>query len=236
MQIDYAWIDTCCIDKTCSAELNEAINSMFKWYEQALMCYAFLSDLAPGAELEEALADCRWFTRGWCLQELLAPNEVIFFDRQWTAVGTRFKLKDLISKITRIDEHVLIDSQRMYELPIARRMSWAARRHTTRVEDQAYCLLGLFEVNMPMLYGEGDRAFLRLQEEVIKRSSDLSIFHNSYTIDENKLTQVNRKYLYGRWTSSSANRPMRQRNPFALDHSESETDDAELAWISNSGR
>jgi hypothetical protein len=175
--IRYVWIDTCCIDKTSSSELSEAINSMYQWYQKARVCFAFLADLhAEPGSLDTDLQRCRWFTRGWCLQELLAPRKVDFFDASWNPIGSKADLTTLISKITRIDEQVLIDSSLIHSIPAARRMSWAASRETTREEDIAYCLLGIFDVNMPMLYGEGPRAFIRLQEEIIKASNDLSIF------------------------------------------------------------
>jgi hypothetical protein len=224
---EYAWVDTCCIDKSSSAELQEAINSMFKWYQQAKICYAYLTDLPSGSNLSKSLPRCRWFTRGWCLQELIAPPEVRFFDEGWTDIGTRTSCTRLISRITRIPLGVLENSQRMYDMPVARRMSWASTRHTTRVEDQAYCLLGLFDVNMPMLYGEGPKAFLRLQEEIMKRSSDLSIFHNSSTIDESPEDEHNRRKLYGKWEFPAAeNFTVCPRTP--QDGSESETDDLEV--------
>jgi hypothetical protein len=237
----WVWIDTCCIDKTSSAELNEAINSMFKWYQEAGICYAYLSDLPAGADLDACLPKCRWFFRGWCLQELLAPTDLLFLDTAWTTVGSRSGLRKIISQITRIDEDVVVDSKRMYDLPIARRMSWAATRSTTRVEDQAYCLLGIFDVNMPMLYGEGEKEFFRLQEEIIKRSNDLSIFHNSSTIDESQSDRFNRTSVYARcdyqslrdvhWLPRTVTHGTRDRL-----YSESETEGDELERMSVSRR
>ncbi len=175
--IRYAWVDTCCIDKTSSSELSEAINSMYQWYQKAEVCYALLGDLdASFGICETDLPRCRWFTRGWCLQELIAPRKVEFFDVNWNYIGTRASLKTLISRITRVDEQVLDDHNLVSSIPVGRRMSWAAGRGTTREEDIAYCLLGIFNVNMPMLYGEGREAFMRLQREIIKTSNDLSIF------------------------------------------------------------
>ncbi|KAI1131015.1 HET domain protein [Nemania abortiva] len=176
--IQYVWVDTCCIDKTSSAELTEAINSMFNWYRDAKVCYAWLADLPAATEepIESALRKCRWFTRGWTLQELLAPRHVEFYDRNWEFRGTKKDLKDLVADASQIGPDVLENPDGLYRHPIAQRMSWAAKRQTTRLEDMAYCLIGIFEVNMPMLYGEGPRAFLRLQEEVVKDTNDLSIF------------------------------------------------------------
>ena len=178
--IGYCWVDTCCIVKTSSAELTESINSMFDWYKQAKVCFAFLADFDLDVDVAESVASriekCRWFTRGWCLQELIAPRELRFYDCNWRLVGTKRSLRGPISKITSVDQDVLEDSSRLFSSPIARRMSWASNRQTTRIEDMAYSLLGIFDINMPMLYGEGEKAFLRLQEEIIKKSNDLSIF------------------------------------------------------------
>jgi hypothetical protein len=164
--------------QSSSAELNEAINSMFKWYNNARVCYTYLSDfdLDVAESVVSHLEYCRWFTRGWCLQELIAPSELLFYDRNWQFIGTKVSLRGLISRIARIDEEVLIDFNCLYTTPVARRMSWASSRKTTREEDTAYSLLGIFDVNLPMLYGEGTKAFIRLQEEIIKKSNDLSLF------------------------------------------------------------
>lgn len=179
--LKYAWIDTCCIDKTSSAELTEAINSMFQWYRDAVVCYAWLADLpkdqatvqlSPGSRLK----NCRWFTRGWTLQELIAPRHVEFYDQEWNLRGTKADLSDMITEITKISGDVLRDPERLYQISVAQRMSWAATRQTTRIEDIAYCMLGIFDVNMPMLYGEGSRAFIRLQEEIAKDTNDFSLF------------------------------------------------------------
>jgi hypothetical protein len=175
---EYAWVDTCCIDKSSSAELSEAINSMFQWYRRADVCLVYLSDLSPNSDIDDCMPRCRWFTRGWCLQELIAPKDVRFYNNSWQHIGHKSttRLKGLISRITKIDQAVLSDATLLPTLSVARRMSWSSQRVTTRPEDIAYCLLGIFEINMPMLYGEGEKAFLRLQEEIIKRSNDLSIF------------------------------------------------------------
>lgn len=173
--IPYAWIDTCCINKADIPELTESINSMFKWYQKAYVCYAYISDWEPGAGVA-AFCDCKWFTRGWCLQELVAPYSVQFFDRGWNYCGDKSSLKHHIAKITRIDLDVLGESRLIHYKTVAQRMSWAAQRETSKVEDLAYCLLGIFNVSMPMLYGEGERAFMRLQEEIIKETNDLTVF------------------------------------------------------------
>ncbi|KAK0634092.1 heterokaryon incompatibility protein-domain-containing protein, partial [Immersiella caudata] len=172
---DYAWVDTCCIDKTSSAELSEAINSMYRWYQNADICYAYLSDVpSSGARRFE---ESRWFTRGLTLQELIAPSRIIFFDQTWVEIGTKTTLGEMIMHRTGIPFAVLNgDPGAVERATVAQRMSWASTRQTTRVEDIAYCLLGIFGVNMPLLYGEGERAFIRLQEEIIKISDDHSIF------------------------------------------------------------
>ncbi|KAJ3566642.1 hypothetical protein NPX13_g7063 [Xylaria arbuscula] len=141
--IKYAWVDTCCIDKTSSAELSEAINSMFNWYRDAKVCYAWLEDLpVQSAEpIESSLRKCRWFTRGWTLQELLAPRRVEFYDSHWGFRGTKGDLKALIVDASQIESNVLEYPDTIFRLPIAQRMSWAAMRETTRLEDMAYCLI-----------------------------------------------------------------------------------------------
>ncbi|KAK0752765.1 heterokaryon incompatibility protein-domain-containing protein [Schizothecium vesticola] len=312
-KIEWAWVDTCCIDKSSSAELTEAINSMFRWYAESAVCYAYLSDLVGGTrrrneggrdrkqeeeetrrkreeerkrrdeedgstsrerrerarhdgkrkdepspgpsdakdkhggtinwDIEsdarteasdknesdgrlherhrrdsssssstfltatrrreearrktpspspsrpqpldplsrqqriEKLARCRWFTRGWTLQELIAPRLLGFYNSTWRFQGEKSTLAPELSEITHISPRVLTNAALLATIPVAQRMSWAATRQTTRAEDLAYCLLGLFHVQIPLLYGEGGtKAFVRLQEEIIKESNDLSLF------------------------------------------------------------
>ncbi|KAN0098906.1 HET domain containing protein, partial [Hyaloscypha variabilis] len=178
---EFAWIDSCCIDKSSSAELSEAINSMFRWYQNAEMCYAYLSDVFridsrdDSRDLAEVSASM-WFTRGWTLQELLAPEIVIFYNHDWVELGTKASMAALISSITNIEPDFLTGARGMQRACVAQKMSWASRRKTTRLEDTAYSLMGLFDVNMPLLYGEGKKAFYRLQLEIIKSSADESIF------------------------------------------------------------
>ena len=177
---EFAWVDTCCIDKTSSADLAEAINSMFPWYAGSEICYTYLADY-DASDTNARLSGSRWFTRGWALQELIAPGNVHFYDQSWGLIGTKDVLGQQISLITGIEHEVLLASKDrrledvLDQLPVARKMSWAAKRETTRIEDTAYCLLGIFGVNLPLLYGEGDRAFIRLQEEVLKTKNDLSL-------------------------------------------------------------
>lgn len=175
----HLWVDTCCIDKSSSAELSEAINSMYAWYEESEVCIAYLDDAIAGEDVAMAGSAFRrsvWFTRGWTLQELVAPGEVLFFDRDWAQLGSKAELGSLISEITGIRAQVLesgLDSQRT---SVAEIMSWARGRQTTRKEDRAYSLMGLFKVNMPLLYGEGSRAFIRLQHDIMRNTNDQSIF------------------------------------------------------------
>ncbi|KAF5486401.1 Vegetative incompatibility protein HET-E-1 [Colletotrichum fructicola] len=183
-ELHHIWIDTCCIDKTSSAELTEAINSMMA--------------VGLGQNYkEDAFRRSRWFTRGWTLQELLAPSKLIFISTEWTRFGTRDEMAYVVSDITGIDTEFLHPPEgkenndfsannmatastrslraRLDSASIAQRMSWASKRRTTRVEDAAYCLLGIFDINMPLLYGEGPKAFLRLQEQIMMQSDDQSL-------------------------------------------------------------
>ncbi|MCJ1477242.1 hypothetical protein MMC13_005913 [Lambiella insularis] len=170
----YVWIDTCCIDKQSSTELNEAINSMYRWYQGAESCYVYLDDVDQ-RDWESSIASSKWFTRGWTLQELLAPRRVLFYDREWRLLGDKKDLARHISRTTGIDSSVL-ETGSLDGYSVAQKMSWASRRFTTVIEDGAYCLMGIFGVNIPLLYGEGERAFQRLQEEIIKYNDDQTIF------------------------------------------------------------
>ncbi|KAL9046038.1 MAG: hypothetical protein Q9214_001032 [Letrouitia sp. 1 TL-2023] len=173
--IQYLWVDTCCIDKRDKAELDESLNSMFNWYKQAKVCYAFLSDVERSAKDREfAFEHSRWFTRGWTLQELLAPTHLVFLDRSWNEIGTKETFKGQISSATYIKENHLFGN--FQSACIATKMSWAAKRETRRPEDIAYCLLGIFGVNMPIQYGEGQNAFIRLQKVLLTETPDESIF------------------------------------------------------------
>ena len=174
----WAWVDACCIDKSSSAELSEAINSMFKWYGHAGACLVYLDDVdnEDPHRLDSSFRKSRWFTRGWMLQELLAPKWLIFFSKSWSYLGTRESLLRLLSDMTGIPMDALSHSSSLHSFSIAQRMSWAAKRQTTRAEDRAYSLMGLFDIFMPIIYGEGGAAFRRLQLEIIQRSSDQTIF------------------------------------------------------------
>ncbi|KAK2027485.1 hypothetical protein LX32DRAFT_683833 [Colletotrichum zoysiae] len=211
--LDYLWIDTCCINKDSSAELSEAINSMFAWYECSVKCYAYLSDIEHpegpplsergGGEQRRTLSRSRWFARGWTLQELLAPREVLFFSAEWNLLGSRRSLADAIQSVTNIDCQYLHRRARkpLSAASVAERMSWLSCRRTTRVEDMAYCVLGIFDINMPLLYGEGAKAFTRLQEEILRTSTDQSLFAWSWTESDP-----------GSWVSMLAPSPRNFRN------------------------
>ena len=180
----YAWIDTCCIDKLSSAELSEAINSMYRWYQRAEICFVHLFDLPAGVPLKQALPKCRWLRRGWTLQELIAPRIVHFFDQQWVLRESKVEIADQLSELTGIPTGVLTHEAPLSSMAVAARMSWAAHRECTRIEDRAYSLLGIFGLNMPLLYGEEENAFRRLQEEIIRSINDLSIL--AWTLSPNE--------------------------------------------------
>ena len=175
MSLEYCWVDTCCIDKSSSAELSEAINSMYHWYKDAQICFVTLGDVEYSSRDPSVIGSSRWFKRGWTLQELLAPSNVVFYTRTWARIGTKWELRVVISAASGIDQSALTGLQ-LKEFSVARRMFWASNRETTRREDRAYSLLGIFNVHMPLLYGEGNRAFVRLQEEIMKTSHDHSLF------------------------------------------------------------
>ena len=173
------WIDTPCIDKTSSAELSEAINSMYEWYRLSTVCYAFLHDVDSSEEPHEDLSSFRrsiWHTRGWTLQELIAPATVVFLCKKWRMIGGKHRLANLLQNVTGIDANVLTHSRPLRGISVAQRMFWASKRQTTRKEDEAYCLMGIFGIQIPIIYGEGQKAFLRLQEEILKQIPDQSIF------------------------------------------------------------
>ena len=173
--LEYVWVDTCCIDKTNSGELSEAINSMFRWYQRSQVCFVYLADYKYEGIRNYFPSDCRWLGRGWTLQEMLASSRIHFYDQDWYPLGTKADFATQIERITRIPTHAILGLAPPSSYSVAQRMSWAARRETARIEDQAYSLLGLFDINMPLIYGEGIKAFHRLQEEIIKHNGDLSI-------------------------------------------------------------
>jgi len=189
-ELGYSWIwcDTCCIDKTSSSELQESINSMFRWYKDSAVCLVYLNDVQPintdevifdtqvtHSAASNAFTKCRWASRGWTLQELVAPTSVRFYYQDWSLMGDKREFVEELSSATGIPIFVLENGD-VSEISLAERMSWASERTTTRVEDIAYCLLGIFDIQMPLLYGEGEKAFVRLQEEILKTTDDYSLF------------------------------------------------------------
>ncbi|KAL6892130.1 hypothetical protein GGI43DRAFT_196890 [Trichoderma evansii] len=212
--LGYAWIDTCCIDKTNLVELSEAINSMFRWYQDAAICYVFLSDVSSDEDPQKAGSNfrkSRWFRRGWTLQELLAPKIIRFYGsitlsntrrtqeiingnviHEWRPLGTKGSMSTTISSITSIPREYLLGVAQLHTASVAQRMSWAANRETKRKEDIAYCLLGIFNITMPMIYGEGgDQAFFRLQEQIMKVIGDDSILAWGFT-NESSATKTSK--------------------------------------------
>ncbi|KAF2260607.1 HET-domain-containing protein [Lojkania enalia] len=174
--LQYFWIDTCCIDKSNHVELQDAINSMFRWYQNAEKCYVYLSDvLIAKRKASDEFSECtwetafrgsKWFTRGWTLQELLAPRSVGFFSREGKLLGNKTTLERQIHEITGIN-HLALRGTPLYEFSVETRLSWAKGRKTTRKEDRAYSLLGIFGIYMSLIYGEGeDNAFKRLQKKI----------------------------------------------------------------------
>ncbi|KAK7219819.1 hypothetical protein V2G26_007822 [Clonostachys chloroleuca] len=193
---DHIWVDTCCIDKSSSAELSEAINSMYRWYAEADVCYAYLADVPPAGTEDifqqgSKFRQSRWFTRGWTLQELIASPNVEFLASDWTYLGAKtgdLDFTKLLVDITGIQLEVLTREMSPQDVSVAARMHWAADRQTSRIEDIAYCLLGIFDVNMPLLYGEGKRSFIRLQEAILAKEDDQSIFAWHTDLDDTDAT------------------------------------------------
>jgi hypothetical protein len=173
--LQYFWVDTCCIDKKNAVELGAAINSMFRWYQNAARCYVYFSDVSKSdtraddqRAWEEAFRKSRWFTRGWTLQEIIAPKLVDFFSLEGERLGSKLSLESKIHEITGIEKNAL-RGDALSNFSIKERMSWAKRRNTTIEEDEAYCLIGVFDVSMVPNYGERrDQAFRRLEEEIHK--------------------------------------------------------------------
>jgi Heterokaryon incompatibility protein (HET) len=194
--LQYCWVDTCCIDKSNNTELSEAINSMFRWYRNAAKCYVYLSDVStndhdqadPSLQSWQALQGSRWFTRGWTLQELIAPKSVEFFCSNGKRLGDKDSLERQLHEITGIAVLALRGTP-LSEFSINERMSWAKNRATKRDEDKSYSLLGIFDIHMPLIYGEGaENAFIRLQEEIYKRP-------RKHQLDELSATSNSRKRL-----------------------------------------
>ena len=201
--LQHFWVDTCCIDKRSSAVLSEAIISMFSWYQHAAKCYVDLSDVSRPAfdvndkfnqlPCEMAFRKSRWFTRGWTLQELLAPASVKFFSKDWEQLGDKKSLERVIYEITGIPIRALRGSP-LSTFNVEERLSWAEKRETTREEDKAYSLLGIFDIQIPVLYGEGrEKAFKRLRGEIDKpeigerKTSRLTIKASANRITQNSV-------------------------------------------------
>lgn len=173
----YFWIDTCCINKRSETELSEAINSMFRWYEMATRCYVYLSDVSLSSDeqssphsWQSAFRKSRWFTRGWTLQELIAPRVVEFFTKDGQRLGDKASVELIVQDVTGIDMMAL-RGYPLSEFSVEERKSWAEHRITKKPEDEIYSLLGIFGVTMPLIYGEGkSRACKRLDEEISKLS------------------------------------------------------------------
>ncbi|KAF2647145.1 HET-domain-containing protein, partial [Lophiostoma macrostomum CBS 122681] len=170
--LQYFWVDTCCIDKSSSAELSEAINSMFRWYRDAAKCYVYLSDVSVSGidefrrRWKPEFKRSRWFTRGWTLQELIAPKSVEFFSKEGQRLGDKQNLEQTLYEISGIAIQALRGSP-LSHFSAKERLSWAANRQTKREEDEAYSLLGIFDIYMPAIYGEGRKGALnRLQKEI----------------------------------------------------------------------
>jgi hypothetical protein len=208
--IDHFWVDTCCIDKANHTELSEAINSMFRWYQNADRCYVFLPDVEgkssaedsrPSSEWKTVFKASRWFTRGWTLQELLAPRSVEFFSKDGARIGDKDSLKQTIHEVTEIPVKALSGSD-LSEFDIDERFKWAQGRHTTRGEDEAYCLLGILGCYLPLIYGEGkESALKRLRRQIRETRED---FTTPSVDDAEILNQSRQKRLRNicRWLSA----------------------------------
>lgn len=204
-ELEYFWVDSVCINKSNHAELSEAINSMFRWYQGADMCYVYLTDVSVKepdrhTEIEDsltpALRKSRWFTRGWTLQELLAPNCVEFFSREGAYLGSKRSLRETIQEITGVPVAAL-EKAPLNRFSVDERMHWASNRDTTRLEDKVYCLLGIFGVFMSPIYGEGEHAWTRLMDAIsisYRRELD-EIHHNLETAKfrKAKLPQIDHR-------------------------------------------
>ena len=206
----YFWIDSCCIDKSNSVELQTAINSMFRWYQNAAKCYVYLSDVAVGKDSapsdqlwEPAFRKSRWFTRGWTLQELLAPRSVEFFSQEGKRLGNKDSLEQQIHDITGVE--VMALRGHISQFSNDERRKWASKRETTIEEDQVYCLLGIFDVYLPLIYGEGkEHAFRRLQDEIARRSGNT---HGNSTAHSEKAKEILKRL------NVSPYRDRKNRNP-----------------------
>jgi hypothetical protein len=156
--------------------LSEAINSMYIYYRNAEECYAYLNDVSSDLDQNgklDALRRGKWFTRGRTLQEFIAPTELYFLDSSWKIIGSKKTLDDVLSNVTGIQD---ISKVNPSNVSVAAQMSWVSKRECSREEDNAYWLMGIFGIIIPLLYGEGKNAFKRLQVEILKISDDESLF------------------------------------------------------------
>ncbi|PMD49653.1 uncharacterized protein K444DRAFT_487037, partial [Hyaloscypha bicolor E] len=171
--LQYFWVDTCYINKSRDSELTEAINSMFRWYREAAICYVYLADVwtkeqpDPSSKpWEAAFRNSRWFTRGWTLQELLAPPVVEFFSSNGNRLGDKQLLEEQLFQITGIPVLALRGRRPLSDFSFDERVLWARNRNTKREEDLAYSMLGIFDISIPVIYGEEkEKAFRRLTRE-----------------------------------------------------------------------
>lgn len=178
--LQHCWVDSCCIDRSSSAELSEAINSMFRWYQNAKCCYVYLADVsnngcnrrtASSESWVPAFRRSRWFTRGWTLQELIAPSSVEFFTKERDHLGNKQSLEEILHEVTGVPIKVLRNHP-LRDFGVEERFSWAATRETTREEDMAYCLLGIFDIHMPLLYGEGKETAMKRLRSMAESATD----------------------------------------------------------------
>ena len=181
------WIDTCCIDKSNNTELSEAINTMFRWYSEAVKCYVYLPDVliydvSNKQSWESCFRKSRWFTMGWTLQELITSKSVKFFSKEGQKLGDKGSLEQCIHEITKIPIKALQGSG-LSGFSVVERMSWAETRNTTRKEDKAYSLLGISDIYIPLIYSEGNAALKRLQKEIQHKTEDILPSVN-YTISD----------------------------------------------------
>jgi hypothetical protein len=228
--IDWLWIDTCCVDQKSSQEVNEAVNSMFNWYKRAAVCIAYLADVRSSADTQSD--DCMsefqksvWFTRGWTLQELLAPEIVIFLAQRWEVIGHKGdhgstkllfhpgpSLNRVIAQITGIREMVLIDYEHSTTLTFEDKLKWAVNRNTTKEEDMVYCLLGIFEVHMYLIYGERvQEAFSRLKDAIERKRLKRKVESIEASGYDNPLHQPLESWLIFRFNSDDIYRAVFKR-------------------------
>ncbi|KAL6155796.1 hypothetical protein ACJQWK_05013 [Exserohilum turcicum] len=205
--LEYFWVDTCCIDKANSSELHEAINSMFCWYQNARKCYVFLSDLEINSldgDGESLFRQSRWFRRGWTLQELLAPSSVEFFSKNGARLGDKETLKQIIHEITEIPMNALLGSG-LSDFSVAERFAWTKNRETTREEDRAYCLFGIFGIHLPLIYGEGE-------ENALKRLRRAAILkHKGRSHDQEKRLEKIYNWILTSSPSKNYHKALKQR-------------------------